>query len=248
VEQIRRSEVGVRNEERVPSEALMLTGDENIVEVQMIVQYRVAEPVKYLFRLRNPEETLQATAEVALRSVVGRTKIDDVITTGRERVQADARDWLQNLLNAYESGLEVTEVKLRAVDAPDEVKDAFHAVTRAREEKEKLINEAQGYRADKIPRARGEGQKKEREAEAYKEQRVLRAKGDAAAFLSVYAEYKKAEDVTRRRLYLETLERILERVDNKVLIDEVVAKGALPVLPLGTSRAIGALGAVGGEK
>jgi membrane protease subunit HflK len=248
VEQIRRVEVGVRGEERVPSEALMLTGDENIVEVQMIVQYRVAEPVKYLFRLRNPEETLQATAEVALRSVVGRTNIDEVITTGRERVQAETRDWLQSLVTSYESGLEITEVKLRAVDAPDEVKDAFHAVTRAREEKEKLINEAQGYRADKIPRARGEGQKQEREAEGYKEQRVLRAKGDAAKFVSIYTEYRKAEDVTRRRLYLETMERILSRIDNKVLVDEVVAKGALPVLPIGTTRAIGALGAAGGQK
>jgi membrane protease subunit HflK len=247
IDKVRRIEVGVRGQERVPDEALMLTGDENIVEVQMIVQYRVAEPSKWLFRLRSPEETLQATAEVALRSMVGRTNIDDVLTTGREQVQAETRGWLQRLMDLYQSGIEVTEVKLRAVDAPEQVKDAFHAVTRAREEKEKLINEAEGYRADQLPRARGEARKHEREAEGYKEQRVLRANGDAAKFSSMLAEYKKAEGVTRQRLYYEMMEEVLGQLSNKVFVDKDLAKTALPVLPLG-AQAAGAAVVGGGAR
>jgi membrane protease subunit HflK len=243
LEQIRRIEVGFRGAERVPHEALMLTGDENIVEAQIIVQYRVADPSKYLFRIKDPDETLRATAEVALRSMVGRTNIDDVITTGREKVQSETRAWLQKLMDEYQSGLSITEVKLQAVDAPDEVKEAFHDVVRAREEKEKLINQAKGYMADTIPRARGEARKMEREAEAYKEQRVLKANGDAQRFEAVYAEYSKAERVTRQRLYLETMERILGKIDKKVIVDKDLAKGALPVLQLGPQGAAAAAGA-----
>lgn len=231
-EEIRRIEVGFRADKVVPTEALMLTGDENIVSAQMIVQYRVSDPSKYLFELRDPEEALRATAEVALRSMVGRTKIDDVITTGREQVQTETRTWLQKLMDQYSSGLSITEVKLQAVDAPDEVKEAFHDVVRAREEKEKLINQAKGYQADVIPRARGQARQIEREAEAYREERVLRARGDVAKFEAQLAEYTKAPAVTRERLHLETLERILARVGTKTLVDEEV-KGMLPVLPLG---------------
>ena len=237
VEQIRRLEVGFRDKQKVQAEAQMLTGDENIVEAQMIIQYRVTDPSKYLFALRDPDETLRATAEVALRSMVGRTKIDDVITTGRDKVQSETRSWLQHLMNEYQSGLTITEVKLQSVDAPDEVREAFHDVVRAREEKEKLINQARGYAADQIPRARGEARKLEREAEAYKEQRVLRASGDAAKFSSVLAEYEKAQRVTRQRMYLETMERIFVKVENKTVVDEALAKGALPVLSIGPQRA-----------
>ena len=241
LEQIRRIEIGARGDKKMDDEAQMLTGDANIVEAQMIVQFRVREATKYLFRLRDPEETLRASAEVALRSMVGRTSIDDVITTGRESIQSETRIFLQKLMDSYESGLEVTEVKLQAVDAPGEVREAFHDVVRAREEKEKLINQAMGYRADLIPKARGEAQRIAREAEAYKEQRVLRANGDAAKFEAVYAEYRKAERVTRDRMYLETMERILGKIDKKVIVDEDVARGVLPVLPLaGAAAAIGA--------
>jgi membrane protease subunit HflK len=233
VEQIRRIEVGFRDKQPVIDEAQMITGDEFIVEVQMIVQYRVIEPSRYLFRLHDPEETLRASAEVALRGVVGRTNIDDVITTGRARVQEETRDWLQQLMDSYDSGIRVTEVKLQSIDAPDAVRDAFHEVVRAREEKEKLINQAMGYNADLIPRAKGEVRKIVREAEGYREQRVLEAKGDADKFDATYVEYKKAERVTRQRLYLETMERILGRTPHKVIVDEKLSKTALPVLPLG---------------
>jgi membrane protease subunit HflK len=234
-EQIRRIEVGFRGDKPKPLEAQMLTGDENIVEAQMIVQYRVSDPEKYLFRLKDPEDALHVTAEVALRSVVGRTNIDEVLTEGRGRVQTEARVWLQKLMDAYQSGLSVTEVKLQAVDPPDQVKEAFHDVVRAREEREQLINQARGYQEDQIPKAKGEARQIERGAEAYAEQRVLRANGDADKFKKMLAEYSKAESVTRRRLYLETLERMLGSIEKKVIVDRGVAKNTLPILPLGAT-------------
>jgi len=234
VEQIRRIEVGFRDKEPHIDEAQMITGDANILEVHMIVQYRVVDPTRYLFRLREPDETLRASAEVSLRGVVGRTKIDDVITTGRERVQEETREWLQRLIDDYDSGIRVTEVKLQVVDAPDAVRDAFHDVVRAREEKEKLINQALGYNADLIPRARGEVRKIVRDAEGYREQRVLEAKGDSEKFNATYAEYKKAERVTRKRMYLESMERVLAKTPQKVVVDERLSKSALPIFPLST--------------
>jgi len=247
VESIRRIEVGFRDKQQILDEAQMITGDANILEVQMIVQYRIIDPTKYLFRLRDPDETLRASAEVALRGVVGRTGIDDVITTGREKVQDETRDWLQQLVDGYDSGIRVTEVKLQSVDAPDAVRDAFHEVVRAREEKEKLINQAMGYNADIIPRARGEVRKVVREAEAYREQRVLEAKGDSEKFNSQYAEYAKAERVTRQRLYLETMERVLGRTPHKVVVDDRLSKTALPILPLGMPATLPVAPAAGGK-
>jgi len=236
VEQIRRIEVGFRGSQRVPEEALMLTGDENIVEAQIVVQYRVADPSKYLFRLREPEAALLAATEVALRSTVGSMTIDQVMIEERAKVQADARLFIQRLMDAYESGLVITEVKLQAADPPDAVRDAFHDVVRAREDKEKLINQAKGYQADILPKARGEAEKILREAEGYQQQRVLLAQGEAARFLSVLAEYEKARDVTRDRLHLETVEKILPDID-KVIIGGDVNQRLLPLLPLTPSAA-----------
>lgn len=246
IQQIRRMEVGFQGNQKVAGEASMITGDANIVEVQMIVQYRVVDPTKYLFELKDPDEALRATAEVAVRSIVGRTNIDEVLTTEREKVQAETREWLQNRMDAYQSGISVTELKLQAVDAPDEVRDAFHEVVRAREEKEKLVNQAMGYEADLIPRARGESEKIKRDAEAYKERRVLESKGDAAKFESVYAAYRQAPRVTKERLYLESIERIVARTPRKLIVDDQVAKNAVPVLPLGTN--LSAPVAEGGKK
>jgi membrane protease subunit HflK len=152
---VRRVEVGFRSEPRyrvIPQEALMLTGDENIVDAQAIVQYRVKDPGQYLFRVRDPDQALRDATEVALRSVIGRTTIDDAMTVGRVRVQDSARDFLQQLLDTYEAGLVVTELKLQVVDPPEQVKDAFHEVVRAREDRERLINEARGYQEDIIPK------------------------------------------------------------------------------------------------
>ena len=235
VEQIRRIEVGFRGTQRVHEEALMLTGDENIVEAQIVVQYRVADPSKFLFRLREPEVALGAATEVALRSTVGSMTIDQVMIEERAKVQDDARVFIQRLMDTYESGLIITEVKLQAADPPDAVRDAFHDVVRAREDKEKLINVAKGYQADILPKARGEAQKILREAEGYKEKRVLLAQGEASRFLSVLAEYEKSTEVTRDRLYLETMEKILPDTD-KVILDGDLGQRLLPLMPLGTSQ------------
>ena len=245
VTNVRRLEVGFRGDQPRPAEAQMLTGDENIVDAQMIVQWRVAEASKYLFRLDNPEGTLRATSEVALRSVIGQTTIDDAITKGRGEVQSKTRELLQRLMDEYQSGIAITGVKLQSVDPPDEVKDAFHEVVRAREKKEELINQAKGYRENLIPQARGTAVKMERDAEGYKAQRVLRAQGDAKKFASIYAEYSKAKKVTRTRLYLETMEKVLSKVSDKTIVDSNLPGSTLPVLPLGkTAAAAGVLGPV----
>lgn len=241
VEQVRRIEVGFGIQGRENSEfsrrtggrsdAMMLTGDENMVEAQIIVQYKVSDPVKYLFRLYDPDGTLFTATEVALRSAVGRSTIDDVLTVGRQKVQEETREFLQRLMDAYESGLMITEVRLQVVDPPDQVKDAFHEVVRAREDRERLINEAKGYQEDLIPRARGEAQKMLRGAEAFKEERVLKAQGDAARFTALLGEYQKAKEVTWNRLQIETLERIYPAA-NKVIIDPQAGANVLPLLPL----------------
>lgn len=236
--------VGAGRVQRVPAEALMLTGDENIVEVQLFVQYVVQDPSQFLFRARDPEGTLRAAAEVALRGVVGRNTIDYTMTEGRVDVQDQVRDYLQDLLDAYETGLLATEVRLLAVDAPDQVRPAFHDVVRAWEDRERLIQEAEGYREDVVPRARGEAQQMIREAEAYRQQRVLRAQGDAERFLALLSEYRAAPDVTRDRLYLETVERVLPGTQKFVL--DAQGSGVLPLLPLTGLQALeGGLGAEG---
>lgn len=219
---VRRAEIGFRTDAggRIrpePKESLMLTGDENIVDAQLFVQYVVKDPSQFLFRVRDPEMTLKTAAEVALRSVVGRNTIDYTMTEGRVVVQDEIKKYLQTLLDEYQTGLMVTEARLLVVDPPDEVKDAFHDVVRAWEDRERLMREAEGYREDVIPKARGEAAKMVRVAEAYKEQRVIKAQGDAAKFLDVLKAYKKAKEVTRERLYLETLEKILPGKEKYIL-------------------------------
>jgi membrane protease subunit HflK len=211
----------------------MLTGDENIVDVQLFVQYLVQDPVKYLFRARHPEEILGASAEVALRGVVGQNTIDHTMTEGRVAVQGEVKSYLQNLLDAYQTGLLVTEARLLVVDPPREVRDAFHDVVRAWEDRERLIKEAEGYREDVVPKARGEAAEMLQQAEAYKEQRVIRAQGDAARFLKLLKEYQKAKGITRDRLYLESIERILPTTQ-KFILETGGEKGGgvLPLLPL----------------
>lgn len=234
VQAIRRLEVGFRSDKgrvsRIADEALMLTGDENIVEAQVIVQYRVRDPSQFLFRIRSPEDTVRTTTEVALRSMVGGTTIDDVLTVGRAQVQDDTRVFLQRLLDEYGAGIAVTEVKLQVVDPPDQVKDAFHEVVRAREDRERLINQAQAYREDILPKARGEAEQIQRAAEGHREQRVIQAQGDVSRFLALLERYLLAPGVTRERLYLESIERILPRLE-KVILDES-ASSVLPLLSL----------------
>jgi modulator of FtsH protease HflK len=234
----RRAEVGFRADRgsvrSIPSESLMLTGDENIVDVQLFVQYLVRDPVQFLFRARQPEIALHSAAEVALRAAVGQTDIDYTMTEGRVEVQDRVKNELQTLLDLYRTGLQTTEVRLLVVDPPKEVKEAFHDVVRAWEDRERLIKEAEGYAEGIIPKARGEAVQMLRAAEAYREQRLIRARGDADRFVRIHIEYKKAEAVTRDRLYLETIDRVLPKT-RTVVVDSAAGGGSnvLPLLPLG---------------
>jgi len=244
IAQVRRAEVGFRtvadartergekgDTRTVPEEALMLTGDENIVELQLFVQYRVQDPVKFLFGASDPEGILHTSAEVALRSAVGRNTIDYTMTEGRVEVQEQAKSALQELLEAYQTGLLVGEARLLVVDPPGEVRDAFHDVVRALEDRDRLVKEADGYREGVVPNARGEAAQMVQQAEGYKAQRVIRAQGDAERFLKVLAEYNKAKAVTRDRLYLESVERIMPTIE-KFILDSGGKTGVLPLLPL----------------
>ncbi len=233
---VRRTEIGFRTERGttrpVPGEALMLTGDENIVDVQLIIQYLVQDPAKFLFGARDPERALPASAEVALRAAVGQNTIDRTMTEGRVEVQDRVKKSLQELLDLYNTGLLATEVRLLTVDPPREVREAFHDVVRAWEDRERLIKEADGYREDILPKARGEAVQMVQAAEAYREQRMIRAQGDATRFLRVLDEYRKAEAITRERLYLETMDRVLPKTNKFILDTGGERGGVLPLLPL----------------
>src|SRR5690606_22737806 len=241
VEQQRRAEIGFRSERTRgvapgprPDEALMLTADENIVEVHMVVQYRVQDPVAFLFNVRDPEETLHAAAQVALRNVVGANSIDDIITAGAERTRhrIEVQEQLQEMLDTYGTGLRVIEVNFTLADAPEQVRDAFHDVLRALEERERKVNEAMAYAADIVPRARGEAVQLINQAEAFREERVSRARGEANRYLQRLAEYKEAPEVTRQRMYLEIIEKVLAGAELYVISDGATAS-LLPLLPLG---------------
>ena len=236
VEEIRTDRVGFRvnpdvqgSSIRALDEALMLTTDNSIVEAQMVVQYRVVDPKAYVFNVSNPDLVLHTAAEVALRSIVGRTNLQSVITVGRADVEQETRLFLERLLTDYRAGIQITDLKLQTVDPPDQVKDAFQEVTRALEDETRLQNEAEAYFADRIPRAQGQVQVQVRAAAAFHTQQVERATGEGNRFLSLLQEYREAPQVTRERLYLETLEEVLAAVD-KTLIDSQV--DILPLLDL----------------
>ncbi|MGB6066522.1 MAG: FtsH protease activity modulator HflK [Desulfomonilaceae bacterium] len=236
---VRSAEIGYRSDgthaRSIPAESMMLTGDENIVDVQLFVQYMVQDPVKFLYGAKDPVNTLRASAEVALRGVVGEKDIDYTMVTGRTEVQEKVKANLQKLLDNYNTGLLVTQAGLREVDAPTQVREAFHDVLRAWEDRARLIQEAQGVRADVIPKARGQAQQEILEAEAYKAQRVIRARGDAQRFTDILAEYAKSPKVTRERLYLESVEKFLPNA--KKVIMEGGSNTLLPFLPLGPQEA-----------
>ncbi|MGE0824903.1 MAG: FtsH protease activity modulator HflK [Candidatus Binatia bacterium] len=243
VASIRRLELGFRSQdgrsEAVPTESLMLTVDENLVQVQLFAQYLVRDPVKFLFHARDPEVILPALTEAAVRSVVGQNSIDYILSEGRVDVQAQTSTYLQELLDAYETGVRVIEARLLTVEPPQQVRDIFDDVFRAREDSERLIQEARGYRADVVPKARGEAAQMLQRAEAYKAQRVIRAQGDAVRFLTLLEEYNKAQEVTRDRLYLESLTQILPKARKFILRSDGITSGVLPMLPLGALTASG---------
>ena len=233
VEKVRRIEIGFRSDRSrisIVQESLMITKDENIVDAQAIIQWKIKDPGNYLFKVWNVESTIKSTAEVALRSSMGVTNIDDALTTGRDLIQSNTRAFLQKLLDSYSSGVAITDVKLQIVDPPEEVKDAFNEVVRAKEDKEKLINNAKGYFEDVIPKARGEAEKMIRQSEAYREQRISKAQGDVARFNQIYSEYRKDKETTKTRIYLEKMESILQRPKKVIGTDS--GSGSLNLLPL----------------
>jgi len=216
----------------VPQEALMLTGDENIINCQVIIQYKINDAPKYLFNIRDPEETVRDVGEAAIRSTIGKNNIDEALTTGKFQIQEEIMRLAQEVLDLYNCGILVVAVQLQDVHPPKEVSDAFRDVASAREDRSRLIREAEGYNNDVIPKARGEAEKRIREAEAYMEERIKKSEGDAEKFLLVLNEYQKAKSVTEQRLYIETMEEILPNI-KKYIIKSDSKSGFLNILPLG---------------
>ncbi len=230
--QVRTVEVGYRNDVRskVLKEALMLTDDENIVDIQFAVQYILKSPEDYLFNNRGPDDAVRQAAETAFREVVGKSKMDFVLYEGREEVAARAHKLMQDILDRYGTGIQVSKVNLQNAQPPEQVQAAFDDAVKAGQDRERLINEGQAYANDVIPRARGTAARLMQEAEAYRAQVVARAEGDANRFRQLQTEYAKAPAVTRERLYLETMQQVLANT-SKVLIDQKTG-GNLLMLPL----------------
>ena len=225
VTEVKRIEIGFRSLKNgqyrtVEKESLMLTGDENIVDAEMIVQYKIKDPVSYLFNIVEPELTVRQAAEASLRTVVGRNKIDDTLTTGKFAIQEETKLQLQAILDKYESGIHVVAVQLQDVSPPKEVIGAFKDVASAKEDKNRMVNQAEGYRNDVIPKARGEAEAMIRDAEGFRDSRVKRAEGDAAKFTTILKEYNKAKSITEKRLYLETMEKVLPDIEKIIVPDK----------------------------
>lgn len=243
VTQVLRSEVGFRSVGQsgtfqqgqlrtVAEEASMLTGDENIVNVQFSVQYKIKDPVQYLFNVTSPTVLVRSAAEAAMREVIGNSEIDSAITDGKLKIQNEATQLLQEILDRYGAGIQVIAVQLQDVHPPKEVIDAFKDVASAREDKSRIINQAEAYRNELLPKARGQAAALKNQAEAYSATRIKTAEGEAARFDALRQEYEKAPKVTKQRLYYETMEDILAGSDGKVLLDGRTADRALPYLPL----------------
>ena len=214
----------------IADESQMITGDENIVDIDFVVFWRIADAGAYLFNLAEPDDTIKVAAEAVMREIIGQTAIQTVLTEGRQNVQTSVRQKLQELLDEYKAGVRVREVQLLAVDPPADVIDAFNDVQRARQDRDRLKNEAEAFRNDIVPRARGEAARLIAESEAYREEVVNRAKGDASRFDQVYKAYESDKDVTRERIYIETIEEVFGNIE-KIIIDEE-GSSVIPYLPL----------------
>jgi modulator of FtsH protease HflK len=225
-----------RKDEKTAAESSMLTGDLNVATVEWIVQYKISDPYKYLFKLRDVEETFRLMAEASMRTVVGDHSVTELLTVGREAIAAKAKELLSELCRRYDNGISVQQLVLQDVDPPESVKPSFNEVNQAIQERERAINEAWAEYNQEIPRARGLAEQKIEASEGYAVDRVNRAKGDAERFVALQEEYRKAPEVTRTRIYLETLQAVLPAAGKKLIFDEK-AKGILPLFPLGTGGA-----------
>lgn len=246
VSQVRQTAVGYRAQsvggvfqqgrvQAVNEESAMLTGDENIINVQFNIQYQIKPDgaVDYLFNVIQPDQVVKRAAEASMREVIGKTTLDSALTDGRVQIQNDVADLLQRILDRYQVGVQVVAVQMQDVQPPKEVSDSFKDVASAREDKQRSINEAEAYRRDILPKAQGQAQEMINKAEAYKETRVREAEGEAQRFLSVLAEYEKAEDVTKKRMLYETFEDILSKPGmEKLVLPSDTGSRVLPLLPL----------------
>lgn len=212
-------------------ESLMLTGDLNVATVEWIAQYRIGDPYNFIFRVRNVEDTFRDLNEAVMRTVIGDRSVTEVLTVGRQEVATEVQRRLQELCDQYETGIRVEQIVLQDVTPPDEVKPSFNEVNQAQQERERMINDARSEFNKVIPRARGEAEQVISEAEGYATDRVNRATGDASAFEAVLAAYRRSPEVTRRRIYLETMQAVLPGVKRMVVLDEDL-KGLLPLLSL----------------
>ena len=241
VTKVNRMDIGFRSERDtgftsssvadVPEESLMLTGDENIVNIDFSVFWVIKDAGKFLFKIQDPEGTVKAAAETAMREVIARSNIQPILTEGRSQIEIDTQKIIQNILDEYNSGIQITQVQTQKADPPDQVIDAFRDVQAARADMERAKNEAEAYANDVIPRARGDAAVILQAAEAYKKEVVAKAEGEASRFLSIYNEYKNAKNVTQERMYLETMEKVLADID-KIIIDKNSGSGVVPYLPL----------------
>lgn len=215
----------------VPEESLMLTGDENIVDIDYSVFWIIKDAGKFLFNIQAPEDTVKSVAETAMREVIARYDIQSILTEGRAQVEIDTQEIMQEILDFYDSGISITQVQTQKADPPNQVIDTFRDVQAAKADKERAQNEAESYSNDVIPRARGEAAQVLQQAEAYKREVVALAEGEASRFLSIYNEYRKAKTVTQERMYLETMEKVMADI-NKIIIDKESGSGVVPYLPL----------------
>ncbi|WP_033068445.1 FtsH protease activity modulator HflK [Thalassospira australica] len=216
----------------VPEESLMLTGDQNIIDIDFVVQWRISDAGSYLFNVRDPENTIKLASESAIREVIGKTDLEEALTVGRVRVEEQTRTLLQTIMDGYESGIFIAEVKMQKVDPPRDVIDAFNDVQRARQDRDRSQNEALAYRNDIIPRAKGEAERQVLQARAYKDRVTKEAEGEAERFNSIYDSFLTAQDVTTRRLYLETMQEILSKSDKIIMEQGAKGSGVVPYLPL----------------
>ncbi|MEM9222327.1 MAG: FtsH protease activity modulator HflK [Pseudomonadota bacterium] len=230
---IREVNIGSRGDGRdIPEESLMLTGDENIVDVNFRVQWRISDPANFLFNIEDPEGTVKQVAESAMREVVGRKNIQPILTQERQQIEQDVQALMQTTLDEYGAGVEVTQVQMQKVDPPSEVIDAFRDVQAARADQERFQNEADAYANEIVPQARGEAARIVESANAYRDRVVAEATGQADRFLSVYEEYRKAPEVVRQRIYLETLERVFAGTEKIIIDQNSGGSGVVPYLPL----------------
>jgi len=221
------------DEKRYEEEDLMLCGDLNCAMVEWIVQYKIKDAKDYLFNVREKEDTIRNVSEAVMRAIIGDSSVDEALTVRRIEINVEAQEKMQELLDSYGVGIKIVTVKLQDVNPPETVKPAFNEVNEAKQDKEKFVNEAWQEYNREVPRAGGEALQIIQEAEAYAVERVNEARGDTHRFLAMWGEYQKAADVTRRRLYLETLKEVLPQIETKFVIDEN-QKGILQFLPLDT--------------